>query len=78
MNEITKMTVFYYKDNGDIYSIISQETDFRAFNRQSEASKMIMDYVILDYDFNVIMNPKLFIIDENKKLKLVGELSKYQ
>ena len=78
MNEITKMTVFYYKDNGDIYSIISQETDFRAFNRKSEAYKMIMDYVILDYDFNVIMNPKLFIIDENKKLKLVGGLSKYQ
>ena len=78
MEENKKMTVFYYKDNGDIYSIISQETDFKAFKRKEEAYKIIMDYIVLDYDFNVVMNPKLFIIDENKKLKLVGGLSKYQ
>lgn len=78
MEENQKMTIFYYKDKGDIFSVSSQVADFSCYKRLGEAYKLVMDYAVVDYDLYVIMNPKMFMIDENKKLKLYGDLSKYQ
>ena len=78
MEENKKMTVFYYKEDGSIYSIISEVTDFNAFGRKSEIYKIIMEFIIVDYDLYVIMNPSMFKVNEDKELKLVGDFSKYQ
>jgi hypothetical protein len=72
MIENEKMTIFYYKDNGDVFCIISQVTDFKCFPRLGEAYKLVMDYIVLDYDNNVIMHPDLFRVDENKQIKIKG------
>ena len=49
------MTIFYYKNDGKIFSISSQETDFRFFKRNGEAYKTIMDFIVLASDEFVII-----------------------
>lgn len=77
MNYSSKvMTVFYYKDNGDIHSITTQDIGFEFFIRQSEAMKTILDRVVVDIDETIMSNLKMFRVIEGK-ITLTDSFKKY-
>lgn len=63
-----KMTIFYYKSNGDIYSAATGIQDINIyFGDHSTDLVLILDYVVLDKDLNVINKPKDFKINITTK-----------
>ncbi|AGK98157.1 hypothetical protein [Clostridium pasteurianum] len=64
----TKMTVFYYKSNGDIYSLCTGIQELNVFfGSHSTDLALILDSVVLDKDMNVMNSPKDFKVNTASK-----------
>lgn len=63
-----KMTIFYYKSNGDIYSLATGIQELNVFFGDHAADlSLILDSVTLDKDMNVINNSRNFKINTTSK-----------
>ncbi|MDP4143172.1 MAG: hypothetical protein Q8936_01640 [Bacillota bacterium] len=85
MADITEMsnsmTVFYYKSNGDIYSIATGIQDINVyFGDHSAELSIIIDVVVVDKDTTVINSPIGYKVNiETKQLEIITTsiLNKY-
>lgn len=70
----SKMTIFYYKSNGDIHSYCTGISDMKIFGDHTDDYSRIIDYVVVERDRNVIELLYRFYVDlDTKKIKLKPE-----
>ena len=71
-----KMTIYYYKSDGTIFSYGTGISDISIFGDRAKDYEQIVDYVVMDRDKDVMEFLNRFYIDiETKELKLkMGKL----
>ena len=77
------MTIYYWKKSGEIHSYSTGVQDLNIFGKHADEYALILDYVVLPIDRNVLMYLNQFYIDlETKQIKLRQDnnidFSKYQ
>lgn len=77
----SKMTIYYYKSDGEIYSCCTGINDMSTFGNRRIDYELILDYLVADRDYTVLEFMGRFYVDaDTKVIKLKSDyvdFSKY-
>ena len=77
-NYLSKMTLFYSKQDGQVVSFSTGIQDMTHFQDRAIDFELIYDFIVVDYDEYVLMNYEKFKVEDGKlKFNITDSISKY-